>query len=62
MSTENKHKLDTWSIVDTYFRDTPYYKSQHQLDSYDEFIYSKTNGIEHIIKSVEILSEYTRNP
>ena len=42
--------LDTWSIIDTYFRDTAYYKSQHQLDSYDEFIYSKTNGIQYIIK------------
>ena len=42
--------IDTWSIIDTYFRDTNYYKSQHQLDSYDEFIYSETNGIQHIIK------------
>ena len=42
--------IDTWSIIDTYFRDTTYYKSQHQLDSYDEFIYSETNGIQHIIK------------
>ena len=42
--------IDTWSIIDTYFRDTPYYKSQHQLDSYNEFIYSDTNGIQHIIK------------
>ena len=42
--------IDTWSIIDTYFRDTHYYKSQHQLDSYNEFIYSETNGIQHIIK------------
>ena len=41
--------IDTWSILDLYFRDSPYYKSQHHLDSYDEFIYSKTNGIQHII-------------
>jgi len=41
--------LDKWSIIDTYFRDNPYYKSQHQIDSYDEFIYSKVNGIQHII-------------
>ena len=33
--------IDTWSIVETYFRDTEYYKSEHQLDSYDEFIYSE---------------------
>ena len=42
--------IDTWAIIDTYFRDTNYYKSQHQLDSYNEFIYSETNGIQHIIK------------
>tara|TARA_Y100000389_G_scaffold205066_1_gene262656 strand:- start:4748 stop:8341 length:3594 start_codon:yes stop_codon:yes gene_type:complete len=43
-------KLDKWTIIDTYFRDNPYYKSQHQIDSYNEFIYSKVNGIQHIIK------------
>ena len=43
-------EIDTWSIIDTYFRDTRYYKSQHQLDSYNEFIYSEINGIQHIIK------------
>ena len=42
--------IDIWAIIDTYFRDTMYYKSQHQLDSYDEFIYSEVNGIRHIIK------------
>ena len=43
-------KLDVWQIIDTYFRDNPNYKSQHQTDSFNEFIYSKTNGIEYIIK------------
>ena len=52
--------IDTWSIIDTYFRDTPYYKSQHQLDSYNEFIYSETNGIQHIIKKT-ILLEFIKN-
>lgn len=47
---EKGFQLDTWSIIDTYFRDNPYYKSQHQIDSYDEFIYSKVNGIQKIIK------------
>ena len=42
--------IDTWSIIDTYFRDTEYYKSQHHLDSFNEFIYSKKNGIQYIIK------------
>ena len=48
--TDNLPIVDTWSIIDTYFRDTHYYKSQHQLDSYNEFIYSEINGIQHIIK------------
>ena len=43
-------KLDVWDIIETYFRDNPNYKSQHQIDSFNEFIYSKTNGIEYIIK------------
>ena len=43
-------KLDVWQIIDTYFRDNPNYKSQHQIDSFNELIYSKTNGIEYIIK------------
>ena len=42
--------LNAWDIIETYFRDNPNYKSQHQIDSYDEFIHSKTNGIEYIIK------------
>ena len=28
-----------------HFRDTDYYKSQHQIDSFDEFIFSEENGI-----------------
>jgi len=48
--TDEISTVDTWSIIDTYFRDTRYYKSQHQLDSYNEFIYSEINGIQHIIK------------
>ena len=42
--------LDPWVIIETYFRDNPSYKSQHQTDSYNEFIYSKKNGIEYILK------------
>ena len=42
--------LDVWQIIETYFRDNPTYKSQHQIDSFNEFIYSKTNGIEYIVK------------
>ena len=42
--------LDVWAIIDTYFRDNPDYKSRHHIDSFNEFISSKTNGIEYIIK------------
>jgi len=42
--------FDVWQIIETYFRDNPNYKSQHQIDSFNEFIYSKTNGIEYIVK------------
>jgi len=44
-------KLKVWDLIDTYFRDTRYYKSQHQLNSYNEFIRSETNGIQSIIKN-----------
>ena len=27
-------KLNPWTIIETYFRDNPNYKSQHQIDSY----------------------------
>ena len=42
--------FETWNIVDTYFRDNPYHKTRHQLDSYDELLYSEKNGIKYIIK------------
>ena len=41
--------VDKWDIIDTYFRDTDYYKSQHHIDSFNEMIYSKENGIQRII-------------
>jgi len=44
-----KQSVDKWDIIDTFFRDTEYYKSQHHIDSYNEFIYSSENGIEKII-------------
>ena len=30
--------LDVWTIIETYFRDNPNYKSQHQIDSFNEFL------------------------
>jgi DNA-directed RNA polymerase II subunit RPB2 len=50
--------LNVWDIIDTYFRDTPHYKSQHQLDSFNEFIYSDVNGLKHIIKRENPLMIY----
>ena len=50
MSLEDKELINPWNVIDTFFRDTNYYKSQHQIDSYDEFLFSKQNGIENIIK------------
>lgn len=44
-------KLDVWNLIDSYFRDTKYYKSQHQLNSFNEFIKSKVNGIQNIIEN-----------
>ena len=42
--------LNVWNIIDTYFRDNVYYKTQHHIDSFNEFIFSEKNGIRHIIK------------
>ena len=50
MSEIIDEKVNVWDVIDTYFRDEPYYKSQHQVDSFNEFILSKDNGIQHIIK------------
>ena len=44
-----KPSVNTWDIIDTFFRDTDYYKSQHHIDSFNEFIYSNENGIKQII-------------
>ena len=49
MSTD-KRLINPWDVIDTFFRDTSYYKSQHQLDSFNEFIFSEENGIRNIIK------------
>ncbi len=47
---EDKRLLNQWDVIDTFFRDTDYYKSQHQIDSFDELIFSEENGIRNIIK------------
>ena len=49
MSEEDNNYVNEWDIIDTFFRDTPYYKSQHQIDSFDEFLFSKENGLHNIV-------------
>ena len=46
----DKKLINEWDIIDTFFRDTDYYKSQHQVDSFDEFIFSEQNGLKNIIQ------------
>ena len=48
--SSDKRLINPWDVIDTFFRDTTYYKSQHQIDSFDEFIFSEENGIRNIIK------------
>ena len=50
MSKKEDNLINLWDVIDTYFRDTNYYKSQHQIDSFDEFIFSNENGLKNIIK------------
>ena len=50
MSKKENDLVNVWDIIDTYFRDIEYYKSQHQIDSFDEFIFSNENGLKNIIK------------
>ena len=50
MSKKGNSIINVWDIIDTYFRDIDYYKSQHQVDSFDEFIFSNENGVKNIIK------------
>ena len=37
----DKRLINPWDVIDTFFRDTSYYKSQHQIDSFDEFIFRR---------------------
>ena len=53
----DKKLINEWDIIDTFFRDTDYYKSQHQIDSFDEFIFSEQNGLKNIIQRFFICFE-----
>lgn len=36
---------DTWTVIDSYFKDTPDYLVKHQLDSFNDFVNNKINKI-----------------
>ena len=42
--------LDPFWSVDQWFRSRPLWKSQHAIDSYNQFLSSKENGIQYIIQ------------
>jgi len=42
--------LDPFIIVDTFFKSKDLWKSQHAIDSYNQFISSDTNGIKYIVQ------------
>ena len=48
--SSDKRLINPWDVIDTFFRDTSYYKSQHQIDSFNELIFSSENGIRNIVK------------
>lgn len=35
---DSAHLDHAWSVLDAYFRDTPYFLTRHHLDSYDRFV------------------------
>ena len=51
----DKKLINEWDIIDTFFRDTDYYKSQHQIDSFDEFIFSNQKGVYIILLLIYII-------
>ena len=38
-------ELETWDIIDSYFRDIPNYLVRHHIDSYNDFIQKKIPSI-----------------
>ena len=47
-------KLDVWQIIDTYFRDNPNYKSQHQIDSHIMNLFIVKRMVLNILLNVKI--------
>jgi DNA-directed RNA polymerase II subunit RPB2 len=42
--------LDPFLLIDSFFQARPLWKSQHAIDSFNQFISSKTNGVQYIIQ------------
>jgi DNA-directed RNA polymerase II subunit RPB2 len=42
--------LDPFLIVDTFFQSRPLWKSQHAIDSFNQFVSSSTNGLKYIVQ------------
>ena len=40
-------ELDTWEVINSYFRDIPNYLVRHHIDSYNDFIQNKIPQIMH---------------
>ena len=49
INLESITKFNPWDLINTYFRDNKFYKTLHQINSFNEFIESDENGIKSII-------------
>ena len=48
-----EHLKDAWAALDAFFRDTPYFLTQHHLDSYDRFV---SQGLGEILRKSKPIS------
>ena len=46
--------INEWDIIDTFFRDTEYYKSQHQIESFGKTIFSFKKYIQKLSNAMSI--------
>lgn len=43
---------DTWQVIDTYFKDNPYFLTKHHLESWNDFVSNR------IINTIKVLNPY----
>jgi DNA-directed RNA polymerase beta subunit len=48
-------ELDTWEVINSYFRDIPNYLVRHHIDSYNDFIQNKIPQIMRNFAKIPIL-------